>query len=89
MPLKVHPLLCFQELGYSLKKQRDEAEGDNELDDKENKYFREHSFFDNLLDSIKVDDIHTLKEHFTYLALSLLTYQPPLRTSFLRLNLNT
>ena len=25
----------FQELGNSLKKQRDEAEGDNELDDKE------------------------------------------------------
>ena len=34
----------FQELGYSLKMQRDEAEGDNELDDKEKKYFREHSF---------------------------------------------
>ena len=72
----------FQELGYSLKKQRDEAEGDNELDDKEKKYFREHSFFVNLLESVKVDDIRTMKEHYKYLALSLLTYQPPLRTSF-------
>ena len=44
----------FQELGYSLKKtQRDEAEGDNELYDKYQKYFREHSVFVNMLEYIK------------------------------------
>jgi len=72
----------FQELGYDLKKKRDEAEGDNKLDEKEKENFQEHSFFINLLDSIKPEDIQTLKEHYKYLALALLTLQPPLRTSF-------
>jgi len=72
----------FQELGYDIKKKRDEEEGKNKLDEKEKENFKEHSFFINLLESINPNDIKTLREHYKYLALALMTLQPPLRTSF-------
>lgn len=72
----------FKQLGYDLKKKKDDIEGENKLDSKEEGNFQNHSFFKNLLDNIKIDEISTISEHYKYLLLALLTLQPPLRTSF-------
>jgi hypothetical protein len=78
-----HPdVRWFQELGYDIKKKRDAREGENQLDEKEKENFREHSYFVNILDNIKPEDIATAQGHYQYLLLALLTLQPPLRTSY-------
>ena len=43
--------------------------------------YRPREYFINILNNIKFDEIQTLAGHYQYLLLSLLVYQPPLRTS--------
>ena len=57
-------------------------EADNKQDDKEIENYRDRQFFINVLESINYDGITTITEHFKYLLLSLLTFQPPVRSSF-------
>ena len=72
----------YSDYGFQLIKKTAEKEGHNELDEKEELYFRPHEYFVNVLNSVDVDSITTKEEHYKYLLLSMLTYQPPLRTSF-------
>ena len=72
----------FKELGFKLKKKRDELEGENKLDTKEEENIRPYEYFISILNDIKADEIQTRAEHYKYLILALLTLQPPIRTSF-------
>ena len=72
----------YSDYGFQLMKKTAEKEGHNELDAKEELYFRPHQFFVNVLESIDIDNITTKEEHYKYLLLNMLTYQAPLRTSF-------
>jgi hypothetical protein len=59
-----------------------ENEGENELDEKEKLYYRDHSYFLNIINSYEnVDDL-SYNEHLKYLLLNLTVKHPPLRTSF-------
>ena len=57
-------------------------EGDNKQDEKELENYRDRQFFINVLESIDYDGIKTIIDHYKYLLLSMLTYQPPVRSSF-------
>lgn len=75
----------FGEAGIAIKKKRDELEGNNELDAKEMDNFRHHDYFVNLINGMQEraqDGNQTETQNMKYLLLVLLTYQPPLRTSF-------
>ena len=66
------------ELMEKIKKKEDE----NQLDEKEMINFKPHSYFVDILENIDYNLINRLDEHYKYLLLSMLTYQPPLRTAF-------
>ena len=72
----------YSDYGYQLMKKTAEKEGHNELDEKEQLYYRPHEYFINVLNSINIDSITTKEQHYKYLLLNMLTYQAPLRTSF-------
>lgn len=72
----------YQNEGWKLKKHIDNREGKNELDEKEQENFRPRSYFIDILNEIKPNEISNIIDHYKYLLLSLLTKQPPLRTSF-------
>ena len=57
-------------------------EDDNKLDGREVENFRTHDFFENIINNINPDDIKTIEQHYKFLLLNMLVYQPPLRTSF-------
>ena len=57
-------------------------EGDNKQDEKELENYRDRQFFINVLESIDYDGIKTIIDTYKYLLLSMLTYQPPVRSSF-------
>ena len=72
----------FSEQAYLLQQKRGELEGQNGLDIKEQESWRPHQFFVDKIKSLKQDANITLTQHLKILLLTLLTYQPPLRTSF-------
>jgi hypothetical protein len=59
-----------------------DVEGENKQDEKEIENYRNRDYFINILQNIDFKEIQTVVEHYKYLLLSLLVYQPPLRTSF-------
>lgn len=63
-------------------KKNQEKEGENELDDKEKLYYRDHQYFLDIINSVEnVNDLSYI-EHLKFLILNLSVIQPPLRTSF-------
>lgn len=68
--------------GYQIKHKRDEAEGENELDEKEKVNYRDHKYFVDILNNIDESKIKSQLEHNKYLLLMLLVKQPPVRTNF-------
>ena len=68
--------------GYNYLEKNKEIESHNEQDSTEIENYRDHKYFLNILESINYDNIKTINEHYKYLLLSLLIYQPPVRTSF-------
>jgi len=72
----------FSEQAHNLQVKRGEAEGENGLDIKEQANWRPHSYFIDLINTLKQDSNISLTQHLKILLLTLLTYQPPLRTSF-------
>lgn len=72
----------FTDKAVELKTIREELEGQNGLDAKELANWKPHEFFVNLIDTLKQDGNITITQHLKILLLTLLTYQPPLRTSF-------
>lgn len=72
----------YSQKGYEYMMRNRENEADNKQDEKELINYRDRQFFINVLDSIKYDEITTIVGHYKYLLLALLTFQPPVRTSF-------
>ena len=72
----------YAQAGHNLTLKIKNKEEQNEQDEKEKENYREHSYFEDILNNINFEDIKTIQEHYKFLLLSLLTYQPPLRTSF-------
>ena len=72
----------FTDKAVELKTRREDLEGQNGLDAKEQANWKPHEFFVNLIDTLKQDGNITITQHLKILLLTLLTYQPPLRTSF-------
>lgn len=72
----------YQEEGYKYKVQRDEEEGKNKQTDKEAANYKPLSYFDKIIKDSDYYNIKQPREQFKVLALALITYQPPLRTSF-------
>ena len=72
----------YSQKAYEYMIRNREAESHNKQDEKEIKNYRDQQFFVNVLDSIDYDSISTTVGHFKYLLLALLTFQPPVRTSF-------
>ena len=63
------------------KDSRKQTEGNNELDEKEEAYFRNRDYFIKILNNINYEYLKTDREHMKYLILNLLIYQPPQRSS--------
>jgi hypothetical protein len=72
----------FSEEAFKLMNQRQENEGHNSLDAKEMEHWRPHSYFVELLKKYNQTGSTTIQQHLKILLLTILTYQPPLRTSF-------
>jgi len=72
----------YQEAGFKLLQENRAKENENQQDEKEIENYKPHNYFIDILNSVNVDDIKTQIEHYKYLLLALLTYQPPLRTNF-------
>ena len=72
----------YSQKGYEYMIKNREAESHNKQDEKEIKNYRDRQFFINVLDTIDYDSISTVVGHYKYLLLALLTFQPPVRTSF-------
>ena len=49
-----------------------EKEGHNELDEKEQLYYRPHEYLIKVLNSINIDSITTKEQHYKYLLLNIL-----------------
>jgi hypothetical protein len=72
----------FSEQGHELQLKRGEDEGQNGLDAKEIENWKPHQYFVNILNNLNQEANITITQHLKILLLTLLTYQPPLRTSF-------
>ena len=72
----------FSDAGFNLLQISREKEGNNLLDTKEQINFRPYIYFINLLKAIDIKTIRTETDHYKYLLLNMLVFQPPLRTSF-------
>ena len=71
----------YSDKGFEYLQKRMDKENDNEQDEKEIVNYRPREYFINILNNINFDEIQTLAGHYQYILLSLLVYQPPLRTS--------
>lgn len=72
----------FSEQGFEFMKSRGDAEGNNKLDAREKENWRPHQYFVDILNSLSQDAVISITQHLKILLLTILTYQPPLRTSF-------
>ena len=72
----------YSEAAYKLKIHIEKIESNNEMDIKEKVNMRDYSYFISILDNIDYKTITDYDKHLQYLLLSLLIYQPPVRTSF-------
>ena len=72
----------YSEAGFNMKKDIEEIENNNELDKNEKECIKDYTYFISILDNIDYKLISNYEEHLQYLLLSLLIYQPPLRTSY-------
>lgn len=71
----------YQTEGIKYIKSNNKKENENALDEKELKYYRPHEYFVDILNNTDYN-LSNYEDHIKYLLLSLLTLQPPLRTSF-------
>ena len=72
----------YSHAAYNLKINIEKIESNNEMDLKEKENMRDYSYFTTILDNINYKLITDYDKHLQYLLLSLLIYQPPVRTSF-------
>ena len=71
----------YSQEGYNLKLQIEKNEGENILDNNEIDNVKQYSYFVNILESIDYTTLSNINEHYEYLLLAMLIYQPPLRMS--------
>ena len=72
----------YSQEGYNLKNIIEQHEGNNELDDNEINNIKDYSYFVNILESIDYTTLSNINDHYEYLLLAMLIYNPPLRTSY-------
>ena len=72
----------FSEQGFEFMKSRGDAEGNNQLDEREKESWRPHQYFIDILNNVHQQGSISISQHLKILLLTILTYQPPLRTSF-------
>ena len=72
----------YSEAAYKLKIHIEKIESNNEMDIKEKVNMRDYSYFISILDNIDYKTITDYDKHLQYLLLSLLIFQPPVRTSY-------
>ena len=72
----------FSEQGFEFMKSRGDVEGNNQLDEREKESWRPHQYFIDILNNIHQQGSISISQHLKILLLTILTYQPPLRTSF-------
>ena len=72
----------YSQSAYNLKKDIEKIENNNEMDITEKESMKDYSYFISILDNIDYKLITDYDKHLQYLLLSLLIYQPPVRTSF-------
>lgn len=71
----------YKQEGYNLKNNREQSDGNNKLDEKEQEGYIRYNELITIINNIKYEDIKTKREHMKYIFLKLLLYNP-LRTSF-------
>ena len=71
----------IKNLGYELKLKVEEADAENQLDEKEQENYRDQDFFMKILNDIEPSKL-SKTEHFKYLLLALMVWQPTLRTNY-------
>lgn len=79
---KVRNAKFFSSKAHELTMKRADDEGNNRLDAKEEANWRPHQYFVDLLNTYNQTGSTSMQQHQKILLLTLLTYQPPLRTSF-------
>ena len=72
----------YSQAGFHMKKDIEKIENNNEKDLKEKEAMKDYTYFISILDNIDYKIITNYEEHQSYLLLSLLILQPPVRTSF-------
>ena len=72
----------YSQAGYNLKIEIEKNEGENILDENEQNNIKEYSYFVNILENIDYKTISNINDHYEYLLLAMLIYNPPLRTSY-------
>ena len=72
----------YSEAAYKLKIHIEKIESNNEMDIKEKEAMKDYTYFTTILNNINYKDITNYEEHQRYLLLSMLIFQPPVRTSF-------
>jgi len=72
----------YSQYGHDLTLKNQDDEAKNKQDDNEIENYRPHDYFVKIINETNADDLQTIKSHYEYLLLCLLTLQPPLRTSF-------
>ena len=72
----------YSQAAYELMLENRKEENSNKQDEKELLNYRDHKYFVDILKSIDYENIKTLTSHLQYILLSLLIYQPPVRTDF-------
>ena len=71
----------YQTRGIDFIKSNNQKENENELDEKEQKYYRPHQYFVDILNATEYN-LDNYEAHMKYLLLAIVTLQPTLRTSF-------
>lgn len=71
----------YKQVGYNLKVKREKSDGENKLDEKEEKGYMTLEELKAVADNINYDEIKTKRQHMKYLLLKLLIYNP-LRTNY-------
>ena len=71
----------YQKRGIDFIKANNAKENENELDEKEEKYYRPHQYFVDILNATEYN-LTNYEAHMKYLLLAIVTLQPTLRTSF-------
>ena len=75
-------ILKFQQAGHKLLDKSKKKEGENLIDEDKKEAYESQEYFLKIINDIDYKKINNIIEHNNFLLLSLLIFQPPLRTNF-------